>query len=406
MKSNQKFNGSQDFASRGEKILEALHSELQSAAIVLIRDLFLQEVEYLCGRLFQHKGKSLCRRGGSEKGSVMLRGQRLSVRRPRVRRGGQEVALSGYQALRQFDLLNERVMPFMLSGVSTRNYGRLLEEWSGGLGLSRSSVSKAFRRGSLKALEQLNGRDLSGFRFVNVMIDGIEFGGSMVLCGLGVTEEGRKVILGLRCGDTENGEVCADFLQCLLDRGLRREPLLWTIDGSKALRAGICRVFGEEVPVQRCIRHKGRNIEGYLPKAHHQEFRRRWKLLHGSVDFQEACGEHEKLKSWLGRRNLEALRSFEEARGETLTVIKLKCPFLLRKTFMSTNPIESAFSVVREKTGRVRNWKAGPGQASRWAAAALLEAEKSFRTIKGFREMALFVEELSKAVRKSGKPDD
>jgi len=54
---------------------------------------------------------------------------------------------------------------------------------------------------------------------------------------------------------------------------------------------------------------------------------------------------------------------------------------------MSTNPIESAFSVVRTKSSRVKNWKSGKAQMSRWAAAGLLEAEKNFRTIKGFQEI-------------------
>lgn len=400
-KNNKRFRKPQGFSVRQERILEALQSNLRAAAMVLVNDLFLQEVEALCGALFQHKKGRLCRRGGSEKGSVMLRGQRFSVIRPRVRRGSREVSLRSYQALRQFDLLSGRVMPFLLSGVSTRNYDGLLEEWSQGLGLRRSSVSKAFKRGSLKALDELNGRDLSAQRFVNVMIDGIEFGGRMAVCGLGITKEGKKVVLGLRQGDTENSEVCADFLQSLLERGLSRSPLLWTLDGSKALRKAVCRVFGQEALVQRCVRHKERNIEGYLPKAHHQEFRRRWKLLHGSADFKGARREHEGLKSWLGQRNFEAKRSLEEAGGETLTAIRLKCPDLLRKTLMSTNPIESAFSIVRERTGRVKNWRAGPDQASRWAAAALLEAEKRFRTVRGFQEIPLFIKELEKAQKES-----
>ena len=400
-KNNKHFWRPQGLSVQQQRILDAFQSNLRAAAIVLVNDLFLEEVKALCGALFQHKKGRLCRRGGSEKGSVMLQGQRLSVRRPRVRRGGGEVPLASYQALRRFDLLSERVAPFLLSGVSTRNYNGLLDEWSQGLGLRRSSVSKAFKRGSLKALDELNGRDLSAYRFVNVMIDGIEFGGRMAVCGLGITEKGEKVVLGLRQGDTENSGVCADFLQSLLERGLSRGPFLWTIDGSKALRKAVCRVFGQEALVQRCVRHKERNIEGYLPKAHHQEFRRRWKLLHGSADFQGARREHECLRSWLGRRNLEAKRSLEEAGGETLTAIQLKCPALLRRTLMSTNPIESAFSMVRERTGRVKNWGSGPDQAARWAAAALLEAEKRFQTVRGFREIPLFVKELNRFSKKA-----
>ena len=208
--------------------------------------------------------------------------------------------------------------------------------------------------------------------------------------------------LGLKQGDTENSEVCVDLLQSLIERGLpASSSLLFTIDGSKALRKALLKVFGREVPVQRCVRHKERNILGYLPKVRSQEFRRRWRKLHGNVSFDRAGRELKSLGKWLESINLEALNSLEEAGEETLTVIKLKCPGLLRKTLLSTNPVESAFSIVRQKSSRVKNWKSGRGQVSRWAAVALKEAEKSFRTVKGFREIPLFLQELEKYSQKS-----
>ena len=385
-----------------DKIREFLSLQMRSAALTMVHNLFQQEVQSLCGALFQHKKGQFCHRGGSEKGSVIVQGRRLSVRRPRVRNSQREVPLKSYQALQSYDLLCERVLSHLLRGVSTRNYEPLLEEWRQGLGLKKSAVSRAFKRGSQKALEELNSRDLSSYDFVSVMVDGIEFGGQMVICALGMTKEGQKLILGLRLGDTENSEVCVDLLQSLCERGFpaTSSSLLFTIDGSKALRKAILKVFGSKAPVQRRIRHKERNIEAYLPKRHHGEFRRRWKGLHGSVDFREAEREYESLRGWLGRVNLEAKSSLEEAGKETLTVIRYKCPELLRKTLMSTNPIESAFSVVREKTGRVKNWRRGGDQVIRWSAVTLLEAEKGFRKVKGFREIPDFVRELRRHSKK------
>ena len=400
MKSNQILKIRQAAKDHQEAIRELVGCQMRSAVITLINSLFQQEVQTLCGNPFQHKKERLCRRGGSEQGSLIVQGQRLSVRRPRVRNSSGEIPLNSYQALQSFDLLCDRVLSHLLRGVSTRNYEPLLEEWSCGLGLKKSAVSRAFKKGSQRALQELNGRDLSDYSFVSLMIDGLEFGGQMVVCALGITTKGKKLIVGLRQGDTENSEVCVDLLQSLMERGLSSSsPLFFTIDGSKALRKGISKVFGYGVPVQRCIRHKERNIEAYLPKRHKQEFRRRWKGLHGSVNLKEAEREHESLRSWLGRLNLAAEKSLEEAKKETLTVIKLKCPYLLRKTLMSTNPIESAFSVVRQKSSRVKNWAKGRDQVSRWAAVTLLEAEKTFRTIKGFREISEFEKELESHFR-------
>ena len=126
------------------------------------------------------------------------------------------------------------------------------------------------------------------------------------------------------------------------------------------------------------------------------EFRRRFKKLHGSIDYGVAKREYDELVHWLGHINDAALESLEEAEMETLTVIKLKVPALLKTTLLSTNPIESVFSVVDHKTSRVKNWKTGPDQVSRWAAATLLQAEKKFRTVKGCQRMPVLIAELEK----------
>ena len=112
------------------------------------------------------------------------------------------------------------------------------------------------------------------------------------------------------------------------------------------------------------------------------------------TNYSDAIKEYKILVVWLSRINHSAASSLEEADGETLTVIKLKTPEKLRKTLLSTNPIESAFSKVRSQSGRVKNWKSGANQVSRWAAATLMETEKKFRTIQGYREIPKLISEL------------
>lgn len=383
--------------SKTEEIREMIHQQMRGAALALIQGLFMQEVEELCGRPFTRKEAQGHHRGGSDPGSVFLQGQRLEVKKPRVKKGGQEVKLQSYGSLQDFDLLQEKILNHMMSGVSTRSYDGLLDEVSGGLGLKKSSVSKAFVKGSKQALNDINGRDLSEYFWVTIMIDGIEFAGSCVVAALGITTTGEKLILGLKKGDTENWEVCKDLLQELVERGLKTEDsFLFVLDGSKALKKAVVRVFGDRFPIQRCVRHKERNCLKYLPKQYHAEFRRRWKLLHGLTRYDDALLEYDRLVHWLESRNHEALASLQEAEMETLTVIRLKAGALLRKTLASTNPIESAFGIVRIKSGRVKNWKSGPDQIVRWAATTLLEAEKKFRLIKGYKEISSFLVELRK----------
>jgi transposase-like protein len=227
------------------------------------------------------------------------------------------------------------------------------------------------------------------------MIDGIEFAGACVIAALGITIQGRKLILGLKRGDTENSEVCKDLLQALIERGLKPDqPLLFVLDGSKALQKAVRKVFGPGTPIQRCIRHKERNVLGYLSKGNHAEFRRRWKLIHGMTHHSAAEEELKRLGAWLSQRNLEAAESLKEAGGETLTVIALGASGKLRKTLLSTNPIESAFSRVRARTRRVRHWRTRGDQIERWAGTCLLEAEKGFRAIRGAKDLPALMAEI------------
>jgi hypothetical protein len=106
----------------------------------------MEEVEALCGKAFSRKGLQRQHRAGSDPGSVILQGQRIAVKKPRVKKAGKEVELETYAALQGYDLLQERVVKHVMSGVSTRDYDSLLEEVSGGLGFKKSSVSKAFVR--------------------------------------------------------------------------------------------------------------------------------------------------------------------------------------------------------------------------------------------------------------------
>ena len=157
------------------------------------------------------------------------------------------------------------------------------------------------------------------------MIDGIEFQKRHVIVALGITTKGDKLILGLREGSTENHEVCKDLLQGLIERGLKTdEPFLFILDGSKALRKAVRMIFDEQFPIQRCVRHKERNILEYLPERNRLEFLRKWKLIHSLNSFSEASREYDRLLRWLKNINEEAHASLEEAKRETLTVIELK----------------------------------------------------------------------------------
>jgi transposase-like protein len=113
-------------------------------------------------------------------------------------------------------------------------------------------------------------------RLAVMMIDGIELKGRTNVVALGVTTEGVKIPLGLWEGSTENATVATALLSDLVDRGLDPEQgILFVIDGAKALRKAIRTVFGERAVVQRCVRHKERNVLEHLPERDRPPVKRR-----------------------------------------------------------------------------------------------------------------------------------
>jgi transposase-like protein len=381
-----------------ELIRRELKGRMQGAALMLVSELFEQEVRKLCGAPWSSKEPAEPRRGGWERGRIYLEGQAVGVKRPRVRQGGQEVGLRSYAALQSYDLLAEQVQRKMLRGVSTRDYAELLEEWEGGLGLPRSQVSAAFVRASQKSLDQLNGRDLSKQEFVVMFLDAQQFAGSWVVVAMGLERNGSKRILGLQEGHTENAAVVGTLLDNLVERGLvLSERFLAVIDGSKALKAALLRRWEGRVVIQRCQVHKKRNVLEQLPKQWHAEVKRRLNAAYGMKDADEAAKSLEQVVRWLEGISEPAARSLQEGLEETLTVIRLQVPEVLRRTLATTNPIESVLDSVRQRTRRVKRWRGGNSRMlTRWTAAALLMVERRLHKVKGHALMGVLVDALAR----------
>lgn len=125
---------------------------------------------------------------------------------------------------------------------------------------------------SEKQFKQLCERRFDEWDILAIYLDGIQFGDCHVPVALSVDCDGRKHVLGLREGFSENSRVATDLLTDLVDRGLKPDRLrLFVIDDSKALRCAIDAVYGSKNPVQRCRNHKIRNVQQYLPENQHEQ---------------------------------------------------------------------------------------------------------------------------------------
>ena len=139
----------------------------------------------------------------------------------------------------QEDPLEERAVEQMVVGVSTRKYNRSLEPNDDSIasrGTSKSAVSRRFVAATTAKFRAWMARDLSDLNLVAVMIDGVHFAEHVILVALGFDREGRKHVLGLWEGATENSVACKGLLGNLRDRGLNTErSMLFVIDGAKAI---------------------------------------------------------------------------------------------------------------------------------------------------------------------------
>jgi len=329
-------------------------------------------------------------RWGRQPGYVIFSGRKVGVTRPRVRtREGQEVDLDSYVRLQHDGRRQRAVREGIVAGLTSRNYRRAVESIVDGYGIEKSSVSREFVQASAAQLQELCEKKLDGLDLVAILIDGIHLGKQVLVVALGIEISGAKHVLGLWQGATENTTVVKELLEDLVARGLNSERrYLFVIDGAKALRAGIERVFGEWAEVQRCQIHKRRNVAEHLPKSAQGDTVRRIRNAYAMKEYAAAKAELEKIFRQLERINPSAARSMEEGLEETLTVHRLGVGTLLRQSLASTNPIESCFSIVEKVARNVKRWREGE-QTLRWTATGLLEAQKKFRRVKGYRELQL-----------------
>jgi transposase-like protein len=363
----------------------------------VLAELLEEEVVDVVGVKGRHDPQRTAVRHGRESGEVTLGGRRLGVERPRVRTadGRAEVRLRTYECFADRDPLTKSVLERMLAGVSTRRYRRTQEPVGAEVeqsarSTSKSSVSRTFIERTRGALSELMSRRLDDVRLAVMMIDGLELQGRTNVVALGITTEGVKIPLGLWEGSTENATVATALLSDLVERGLDPEQgILFVTDGAKALRKAIRSVFGD-APVQRCVRHKERNVLDHLPERDRPSVKQRLRRAWALDDHDRALDQLRALAGELERMYPGAAGSLREGMEETLTLTRLGVSGNLKRTLESTNPCESMIEIVRRTQRNVKRWSSGE-MALRWTAAGMLEAEKQFRKIIGYRDLATLV---------------
>lgn len=385
-------------------IREGLLAFCAGAGLLAVSQIMNEEMSDKVGAKGRHDPNRAATRNGTAPGSVVLGGRTVPVRRPRATlTGGGELQLDSYAVFSSTDLLTQLAMERMLAGVATRRHGLVAEPLGAELeavarGDSKSAVSRRFKTATHAALAELIGRDLSELDIAALMIDGLVFAECCCVAALVITTDGTKVPVGLWDGDTENGTVVKDLLADLVARGLRYEQgILVVIDGGKALAAGVKRVFGKRAVVQRCVLHKRRDVAGYLDPVLGRAIDRQLARTFNDTDWARGLRVARRIATQLEDKHPSAAASLREGLEDMFTVRRLGAPDRLARSLSCTNAIESMISVVRTLTDRVKNWR-DTKMVRRWVGVGMLEAERSFRRIKGCKDMPTLVAAVRREV--------
>jgi putative transposase len=390
-----------DFLSQqGQLLLPALELITQSRAAVdelidvtgraAIEAVLNLSAQGLAGP--KHPGKRACdiRWYGRQNATIPLSDRKLRVAKPRLRRKGKgddlEIGIPAYEAILENSALGERIEDILMKGISTRNYEGVIPQMAETVAVSKSNISREFIEQSEQTLRQLCERRFDDKDILIVYIDGIQFSEIHVIVALGVDSQGYKQFLGLREGASENAVVVKDLLTDMVNRGLKPDrSRLFVIDGSKSLRKAIDEVFGSGNPVQRCRIHKVRNVLSYLPDDRKPDVQSAMRAAF-KLESNDGIAKLKKLAEWLDREYPNAANSLLEGLDEMFTINRLNLPSSLRRCLGTTNSIESPYSGVRAKTGRVKHWRDGR-MAARWVASALDSIEKRMKRIMGYQQL-------------------
>jgi putative transposase len=374
--------------------------ELVRQAGLQLMDLLMQEeVRDLVGERSQRRAERTANRWGTERGYCVVMGQKVPVERPRVRTmDDKEVRLGSYEMFHRGEPLTETVWEKLMLGLSTRRYGQAVRQFTEAYGLEKSAVSEHFIDASRTKLKEIMERRLDKVRLCALLIDATPFEGQQMVAALGIAQDGRKTILGIRQGATENATVVGELLGDLVNRGLDfTEPRLYVLDGGKALATAVKKYAGESGAIQRCQVHKRRNVLDHLTEEQKPGVAKKLNAAYALEDYAAAKQALNALHRELMDLNPSAARSLGEGMEETLTVHRLHVPIQLRKTLACTNVIESAFSIVERVCRNVKRWHDGD-QRERWVGSGLLVAQKQFRRVTGYKQIPALIRELETLV--------
>lgn len=384
----------------GKQAFDSLHHDLGR---MLVESIFLFERESITGPDHAPLNPGVYK-WGHQGGSVFIGDQKVRCDKPRIVGPEGEITLSTYEKLKQRGQFSDELLARLMAGLSGRRYEEVVVKAAEAFGVSASSVSRHFVEASAKRLKEFTERSLADFKPFAILLDTVHRGGVAFIVALGIDILGKKKVLGFWEGATENSEITRELLARVEERGLElTSRCLFITDGGKGIIAALKAKFGKKLLHQRCVIHKGRNIQRHLAKKYRKRAQDLFTLALQHTKYDDALKALKELEKWLRGINPSAANSLLEALDEILLIHRLEVPEELRAALRSTNGIENLFSTTRHREKNVKNYNpnyrgkpAKKGMSQRWLGSVLLNAESNFRSVKGAEHIPSVIANIEK----------
>jgi putative transposase len=154
--------------------------------------------------------------------------------------------------------------------------------------------------------------------------------------------------------------------------------------------------------IQRCTLHERRNVAEHLPDKDKAWVEAKLVKAFNHPDPDTGLRNAKGLAAQLNKNYPSAAASLREGLEEMFTVARLGIDGRLAKTLTTSNPVESMISIARATNRNVTRWRDGQ-MVLRWTAAGLLNAERSFRRIKGYKQMPQLIAALKRHAHPGAK---
>lgn len=332
---------------------EPLELLVREGARLLLTVALEEEVTEFLGRRRYERGSGKGYRNGHRERRVTCSSGEMAIAVPRVADTAESFCSSLLGAWQRRSRLVEEVLPLLyVEGLSTRDFRRALAPLWGKSGLSRSSISRA-NQALREAFQAWRRRDLSGEELIYLFLDGFYLGVRQasrekegVLVVHGIDRQGNRVVLHLSLGGRESTQAWKAVLHDLVERGLR-SPGLVISDGNPGLLRALSEVW-PEVPRQRCVVHRMRNVLARVPKRWHGEVKRALHRIFYAESLEEAKAAAGRFMAQFRKGFPTACELLEKHLAECLAFYRF--PEVHWKHIRTTNALERAFREVRRRT--------------------------------------------------------